>query len=128
MNAEAAFTDRALRRTYVLMRVLAAAGAMAGLAAKGWLWALAFLLGAGASYFNFAWLHQAVETLGPGAPPPPPKRVFVFLAARYLLLGGAAYVTIKIFGMNAVAALAGLFVPVAAILFEILYELIHERT
>jgi hypothetical protein len=127
MNAEAVFQHRALRRTYVLMRVLAAAGAMAGLAAKGWLWALAFLLGAGASYFNFAWLHQAVETLGPGAPPPR-RRIFVFLAARYLLLGGAGYVTIKIFGMNAVAALAGLFVPLAAILLEILYELIHERT
>jgi hypothetical protein len=51
--------------------------------------------------------------------------VFVFVALRYLLLGAGGYVIVKVFGMNAIAAIAGLFVPVAAIIVEILYELVH---
>lgn len=127
MEAEAAVYENALRRIYRGMKWLGCAGALVGLCLRGWQWGLAFLLGAAASYFNFSWLHQAVEALGPDARPTR-KRLFVFLGLRYLLLGGVGYVIVKIFGMNGMAALSGLFVPVAAVLLEILYELVHERT
>jgi hypothetical protein len=124
MEADAVFFDRALRRIYLAMILVASAGIAAGYWWRGWRWALAFLLGAGASYLNFSWLHQAVEAIGPNARPTR-KRVFVFLTLRYLLLGVAAYVIVRVFGVNAIAALAGLFVPAAAIAIEIFYELIH---
>jgi hypothetical protein len=124
MNAEPDFYSRALARVHRHMVFVAAAGTVAAVIFNGWLWGLAFLLGAVASYLNFSWLHHAVEALGPEAKPPR-KRVFVFVALRYLLLGAGGYVIVKVFGMNAIAAIAGLFVPVAAIIAEILYELVH---
>lgn len=127
MEAESAVYENAVRRIYRGMKWLACAGALAGVCFEDWRWALAFFLGAAASYLNFSWLHQAVEALGPGVRPTP-KRLLVFLALRYLLLGAAGYVIVKVFGMNAIAALSGLFVPVAAVLLEIFYELIHHGT
>lgn len=106
------------------MLFIAAAGAVAAIVFKGWLWGFTFALGAVGSYLNFSWLHQVVDALGPDAKPTR-KRVFMFVALRYLLLGAGVYVIVKIFGMNGIAAIAGLFVPVAAIIVEILYELVH---
>lgn len=127
MEAEAGVYENALHRIYRGMAWLGCAGALAGLCFKGWLWGLGFLLGAVASYLNFSWLHQAVDALGPNARPTR-KRLGVFLGLRYVLLGGAGYVIVRVFGMNAIGALIGLFVPAAAVMLEILYELVHDRT
>lgn len=127
MDAEELIYEQAVGRIYRGMKWLAGAVALAALPLLGGLWALAFLLGAAASYLNFTWLHKVVNALGPNARPAR-KRVFWFVALRYLLLGAAGYVIVKIFGLNVIAALSGLFVPVAAVIVEILYELIHERT
>ncbi len=124
MEADAQFYGRAFARLYRYMLVAAAAGAAAFLIARGWVWGLSFLLGAVASYLNFSWLHQVVEAIGPNARPTR-KRMFVLVALRYLMLGAGGYVIVKVFGMNAIAAIVGLFVPVAAVLIEILYELVH---
>lgn len=121
---EALFQTRMLSRVFRAMQLTSVAGALAGWYWLGWRWALAFLLGAAAAYLNFAWLHRAAESLVPGAPPAK-KRVFVFLALRYLLLGAAGYVIVKVFGMSIIAAAGGLLVPAAAILSIIIYELIH---
>ncbi|MGE5569719.1 MAG: ATP synthase subunit I [Rhodospirillales bacterium] len=126
MEAEELIYEQAVGRIYRGMKWLAGAVALAALPFLGGLWALAFLLGAAASYLNFAWLHQVVNALGPNARPAR-KRVFWFVALRYLLLGGAGYVIVKVFGLNVIAALSGLFVPVVAVIGEILYELIHDR-
>jgi ATP synthase I chain len=127
MEAEAGVYESALRRIYRGMKWLACAGALAGLCFKGWLWALAFLLGAAASYLNFSWLDQIVAAIGPNASPPR-KLLWVFLGLRYVLLGGAGYVIVRVFGMNALAAVIGLFVPIASVFLETLYELVHART
>ena len=127
MEAEAGVHESALRRIYRGMKWLACAGALAGLCLKGWLWALAFLLGAAASYLNFCWLDQIAAAIGPNATPPR-KRLWVFLGLRYVVFGGAGYVIVKVFGMNAIAALFGLFIPIASVFFEALYELVHART
>jgi ATP synthase I chain len=124
MEADSEFYSRALTRVYRFMIWTAAAAALAALFLKGAFWTAMFLAGAAASWLNFSWLHQAVNALGPDARPTR-KRVLVFVALRYLLLGIGGYVIVKVFGVNAVGALAGLFVPVAAIIVEILYELVH---
>ena len=116
---EADLYERVFRRVYRNILVVGAAGAVAVAAWRGWRAGLLFLVGAGASYFSFSWLHQVVGSFGPGAVPTR-RRIYVFFSLRYLLLGVAAYVIVKLFGVNAIAALGGLFVPVAAVIFEIL--------
>jgi hypothetical protein len=103
---------------------LAAAGALTALAWRDWRWALGYLAGVAGGYLNFSWLHQLVESLDP-RPRRARRRLLAFLALRYLLLGACGYVIVKVFGMSAIAVLAGLFVPLAAILFETLFELAH---
>ncbi len=127
MNPDEAFFERVMRRTYRGMVLAAGAGALAALWFLGWRWAVAFLAGAAGAYFSFSWLHDAVVAIGPDRRPPR-KRVVAFAALRYVILGAAGYVIVKVFGMNAIGALVGLFVPAAAVIFEILYELLaHER-
>jgi hypothetical protein len=117
---------RAIHRIYRGLWFFGAAGAVAAAAFAGLNWALAFLLGAIGACFSFSWLHQTVNALGPGSKPPS-KLVVVFAAGRYLLLAVGGYVIVKVFGMNAIGALAGLFVPIASVIFEVFYELVHER-
>jgi hypothetical protein len=106
------------------MLVLAAAGTLAGFALLGWEWGAGFLLGALASYLNFRWLKQVVDALG-GARPK--ARLAVFLGLRYLLLAGAAYVIVSYSTLSLPAALTGLFVCVAAVIMEIVFELVYAR-
>jgi hypothetical protein len=122
MEAEA--YARVFRRVSRNIVLLAAAGAAVAAAWRGWRAGLLFLLGAAASYFSFTWLRRMVESFGPGARPER-GRMFVFFSLRYLLLALGAYAILKLFGVNAIAGFAGLFVPVAAITFEIFYEFIH---
>lgn len=119
--------DRAVGRLRHLMLGLAVAGAVGALVWKGRGWALGFAAGAAASLLNFNWLHQLVASIGPGGRRTG-RRVFIFLGARYVLLGVCGYVIVTVFGLNLTAALAGLLVAVAAVLLEILYELIYAGT
>jgi hypothetical protein len=124
MTPETGVYEQALRRVYRVMPYLAAAGAVAAVVWSGWLGGLAFLLGAAAAYFNFSRLEQLVASVGPESRRVS-TRVYVFFLFRFVLLVGGGYVIVKVFGMNGIAAVAGLFVPLAAIIFEALYELIH---
>ena len=126
MDLDDAFYERALRRVGRFMGVAAGAGAVAAFALGGWRAGAGFAAGAAASWLGFSWLHQAVEALGPAARPPR-KWVLALLALRWALLGAGGYVIVKVFGMNAIALAGGLFVPVAAVLLEIVYELIRCR-
>ena len=121
------YFDRALKRLRLLMLALTAAGTLAALLWRGWPWALGFLAGAVASLVNFHWLHQLAGSIGPGGRKRG-KRLLVFLSARYFLLGVCGYVIVAVFGLNLAAVLAGLLVAVAAVILEILYELIYAGT
>lgn len=127
VEAEAVFVERALRRIFRGAQLLTAAGTLAALALQGWRWGLGFAAGAAGSCVNFYWLHRLVEGITPGGQRPG-KRLLVVLATRYLLLGLAGYAIVKVFGLSLAAILLGLFVPVAAIFVEIIYELTHART
>jgi len=118
--------DRALGRIRRAMLWLSLAGSAAAWLLYSWQHGAGFLAGALASLANFRWLHQLAASLGEGGQRLR-RRVMWFLVLRYLLLGAAGYVIVKIFGLNLVAALAGLFVAVAAVILEIVYELIYAR-
>lgn len=44
------------------------------------------------------------------------------------MVGGAIYVIVKVLEISLMSVLAGLFISAAAIIVEILYELIYART
>lgn len=116
--------ERASGRIVWLMVLLGAAGAGAMTIWHGWRWGAGFVIGTAISWLNFRWLKRLTQTLGdaslghPGA---------MFLAARYFLLGGSAYVILRYSSISLTAALAGLFVSTAAVIVEILFELVYGQ-
>jgi hypothetical protein len=125
------FEDRAVERIQRWTIAFGIAGSAAGTVAFGWRWGLAFLLGALASWLNFRWLKRfvmAVSNVTAGAKSPPRKRVAVVFGLRYLILAAGAYAIVKYSELSLAAALAGLFVAVAAVLVEILFELVYAGT
>lgn len=126
-NTGEVFYERAVRRIYVNIVWLSIAGTVATAGFVGWAWGLGFLIGATASALNFRWLHHMADAIVPGGKKPG-KGLGVFLSLRYVLFGVTGYIMIKYFQVDILAALVGLFVAVAAVLVEILYELIYART
>jgi len=121
--------DRAVGRMFRLTAALTALGAAIYFAIGGWRGGFGFLLGGLISYLNFHWLKRTVYALGDAASGKPPRaRVAVFLGLRYLLLGLGAYAILKFSEISLMAALVGLFAPTAAVILEILIELIYART
>ena len=121
--------DRAVERILRLTLGLIAFGAAVYFARAGWRGGCGFLLGGSISYWNFRWLKRTVYALGEAAGGKVPRaRVAIFLGLRYLLLGGGAYAILKFSEISLNAALVGVFVPTAAVLLEILIELIVAQT
>jgi hypothetical protein len=116
--------ERGVDRIHKAMWAIGAGGAIGALAWRGWTWGAGFALGAAASWLNFRWWKQLVDALG-GARPK--RRTGVFLGVRYLLLGGGAYAILRLTSISLPALLAGLFVSAAAVIVEILFELIYAR-
>jgi len=129
MDPDQLLFGRALVRVQFLMIFLGGSGSIAAAVYGGWRWAAGYLLGATASYVNFRWIKQLVNSLGARSEGKPPrKRVAVMLGLRYLLLAGGGYVILNFTALSLVAALIGLFVAVAAVILEILFELVYART
>jgi hypothetical protein len=112
----------AARRIGRFMAVIGALGTVAALALGGWKVGAGFLLGAVLSGVNYRWLRQLVEGLGGK-----PARGSVFLAFRYLLLGGVGYVILLYSPLNMTAVLTGLFVLIAAVFVELIFEIVYAR-
>src|SRR5262245_27839792 len=124
MDRDQLFFGRAVGRIYRWMLILTAACSLAGFLLRGWHWGIGFLAGALAAYLNFRWLKQIVDALGAAAVRRPRVRVAIFLGLRYLLLGLGAYAILNYSALSLPAALMGLFVPAAAVMGEILFELV----
>ena len=116
--------ERAVKRIWKVMWSVAAGGAIALFIWRGWTWSVGWLIGSAVSALNFRWLKQLTEAIGGEAAKP---RKAVFLGMRYLLLGGGSYVILKYSAISLPAALSGLFVSVAAVIVEILFELVYAR-
>ena len=116
--------DRALDRMAKAMAAMAAGGAIGLLVWRGWQWSAGWLLGCAASTLNYRWLRRVIFSLGSGGEK---DRKGVLLGLRYLLLGAGSYVILKYTAISLPAALAGLFIPAAAVIVEILIQLVYAR-
>lgn len=121
------FFALALRRIARFMAALAAGGIAAALAMGGWRAAGGFALGGAVSWLNFRWLKRAVDALGATAAGGPKKRAAILFGLRYLILGLGAYVILRFSALSLPALFGGIFLAVAAVLVEILFELMYAR-
>jgi hypothetical protein len=125
-DAEQKLFDSALRRIDRMSVVLAAAGCVGCLIWRGWKGGVAFLLGAAAALTYFRWLKRLVNSLGGTAETRHSKKFAVIVGLRYLLLAAGAYVIVNFTPLSLPAALIGLLVPVAAVILEIIFELVAK--
>ncbi|MGA7239321.1 MAG: ATP synthase subunit I [Bryobacteraceae bacterium] len=124
MSVEPDIFERTAASVTRTMLAVGFAGAIVAFAWLGWRAGFGFALGAIAAWFNFRWLKGFVGGLGPGGKP---GRFAVFFALRYLILAAGAYVILKYSKLSLPAALSGLFVPLAAVIVEVLIQLRYER-
>jgi hypothetical protein len=118
--------DLALARMTRIAAATGIAGVLIALVWRGPRVAAGFLVGALISMVNFRWWTTLANALGSSGKTPMRGSV-ALLSMRYLLLGAAVYVIVKILEIALAPVLAGLFVAVAAVLIEILYELVSTR-
>ena len=121
-----AFYSGAYGRIVRVMMVLAAVLSVAALVRFGAAVAVGFVVGCTIGMLNFHWLKRVVSavadrTVGTGERPGSTGVVFRFLL-RYLLVAAAAYAIFRVSLASLYGLLAGLFLPVAAILIEAVYE------
>jgi hypothetical protein len=126
MDPEQALFENALVRIARGTAALAAAGCLDCRILSGWRWAVAYLLGAAASYLNFRWLKRVVDALGGALTARPSPKFAILIGLRYVLLGAGAYAIVNFTSLSLPAALIGLFVPVAAVIMEIVFELVAK--
>jgi hypothetical protein len=126
MAANEELYRRAVQRILRFMTVLACGGTLVALAWRGWRSGAGFAFGAAIAWINFLLLKRITDSLG-GAPSKGSVRRAVVLGSRYLILGGLAYAILRLTGINTLAAVTGLFVSLAAVLIEILFELVYAR-
>lgn len=114
--------DRAAPRIARFMAIIAVLGSIVAGAFGGWTWGAGFLLGAALAWLNYRWMRKLIEGLGGVS-----SRGSVFMVFRYLLLGGAGYVIVIYSPLNMVAVLTGLFVLIAAVFVELIFEIVYAR-
>lgn len=105
---------------------LGVAGTAGILATRGVRDAVGFLAGAALSIANLRGWVRLVGALGVAGETRPPRSA-ALLGLRYLLAGGVVYAIIELLGSSPAVILAGLFVSVAAVLLELVYELIAPK-
>ena len=120
-NGETQFYDRVVRRIGWMILALGFAGAIAAAAWKGPASGLAFLIGSAISYTSFRGWRYFVDSIGPN----PKQQKPALYVLRLVAVAAGACVIIKFLGLNVAAAAVGLLVSGAAVILEIIYELIY---
>jgi len=88
--------------------------------------ALGFLAGAAVSWLSFSLLYRLVKDVESAASGRSGGAAAAVLhSLRYLVLGGAIYVIVKLYGVFVPALALGLLVAVAAATLEAIYEIFH---
>jgi ATP synthase I chain len=84
-----------------------------------------FALGAGVSYVNFLLIQRMVNAIGTQGL----ESAFrsILMGMRYVLLAGLVYVIVEVLDITHVAVIEGLFVSIAAVLLELLYEIVNPH-
>jgi hypothetical protein len=116
--------EQIIRRITRIMLALALLGASVLAALQGVRIGIAFLIGCAVSYLSFWGWQQVAAALGPT----PKKRSSWGFTIRVIVLGALACVIIKFLGLDVAAAVTGLLVSAAAVILELIYELIYART
>ena len=122
------FYRSAVNRILRFMVWLSFGGTVIAALWRGWKWGAGFAVGAGIAWVNFHFLKRLTDAIGSSGGQPPRTRGAVFLGSRYLILGAIAYVILSFTSISTPAALTGLFVPLAAVFLEIVFELVYART
>jgi len=120
------FYQLALARITRIAMVLGLAGTLVALTARGWRNGAGFAIGAAISLINFYWWKSLAGALGSSGERPL-RGTAIVMVLRYGAVGAALYAIVNVLGITLAGVLAGLFVSVAAILIEILYELLFLR-
>ncbi len=124
----AADLNQAIVRGPLLIAVLGLIGAGAAWHFGGLPYAVSFLMGAAAAYFNFRLIERFVDrllrALVSANLAKPPKAAGLRLFVQLSLFVLAAFVILRFSGMNVVVALYGFFVCPAAVTLEAIYYLI----
>ena len=120
--------QRLVRRVNIIMAGLSAAGVLASGIYWGAAGAIGFSAGAAVSFLNFRWMAAIVFAIGAldATTQKPLKPVSaLLLGGRYLLFGAIGYVIFVYSETGFLAALAGCCIHIAAVLLEVIYELIY---
>jgi hypothetical protein len=120
------FYSGALPRISRFMVVLALLATLAAWPLYGWRVMLGVAFGCAISYLNFHWLERVLTNLADRLSPTEPRRsskgIVLRFLVRYFLMGLAAYVIFSVSPASLYGLFAGLFLPVAAIACEAVYE------
>jgi hypothetical protein len=131
-------SERQIARIPRLIAILGVVGTgVAGLRG-GFVYAGAFFIGAGAAWFNFKLVERVVTGLtqrvaaiaqaGNSEPAKAPKLFGVRMAIQFGAFVLGTFVILRLTGFNVALALLGFFVCPAAVILEILYELIYGHS
>jgi hypothetical protein len=121
MKNDVEFYERVVRRIGWIIIALGLAGAIAGAVWKGVSSGFAFLIGAAISYASFRVWRRVAEALTTTTKKPSSA----LYAVRMIAVVAGAWVIIKVLGLNLPAAALGLLVSGAAVVLELVYELIY---
>ncbi len=119
--SDAELYPRFIRRVTRLIPILGLAGAALLAWRKGLQPGASFLCGAAVSYLSFWRGQQLTQALGGQAK----SRRNWFFVVRFILLAAVAWAIIRYLGLNIAAAASGLLVSAAAVILELVYELIY---
>jgi len=121
------FYSDAYARIIRFMLALGIVATVAALVRFGLAVAAGFVVGGAIAFLNFHWLKRVVSALADRATATgerqSSKGVVLRFLLRYVLIALSAYAIFKISRDSLYGLLAGLFLPVGAILMEAVYEL-----
>jgi hypothetical protein len=103
--------------------ILGVVGTVVALLTRGAGEAAGFVVGALLAMLTIESWSRVAASLNPEANSKPSVGASgVFLALRYLIIGGAIYVTVKVLGVTPVAMLLGLLTSFVAVVIEIVQQ------
>lgn len=129
------FYAAAERRVEWLTAVLGVVGAAFAFVRWGWAWGAGVALGAAITWVNFRWLKLGVGALVNASVAQAadaehfriPQGVYVKFFGRYALLLVVVYVILSRSLLPVAALIGGLFAAVAAVLVELLWQLVTGK-
>lgn len=129
LGAERARVEAAVSRLPKWLLILTAAGALGAVRYYNVRIAVAFLLGSAAAWINLRLIESAVDRIGRlassgDASAVKPKRRAVWMLLQFIGVALCAFVILKYSGVSILAVFCGFLVCPAAVIVEIVYELI----